>query len=264
MSHLYVSRHGKPPLRFTRLGQYVLIALAGLCVAGLVAAILVGTFSVVRTIQQECTVAVGEQEVGLSSEEAERAATVVARVIREGGDQAAARGEVRRVVEDLSAQDAVPIAMALAGRHQAALSCDHGGGPDEADGLLGSGLTERAEAVRLDLRRAWPRTPLGGFAPGGVSNGHMAGSAHYEGRAIDAFFRPVNDNNLRLGWAMAQYYVAHADRLHLETVIFDDRIWTARRAGEGWRDYRVDTAGKSRSVAQVLEHRDHVHVDVAD
>lgn len=264
MSHLYVSRHGKPPLRFTRLGQYVLIALAGLCVAGLVAAIVVGTFSVVRTIQQECTVAVGEQEVGLSSEEAERAATVVARVIREGGDQAAARGEVRRVVEDLSAQDAVPIAMALAGRHQAALSCDHGGGPDEADGLLGSGLTERAEAVRLDLRRAWPRTPLGGFAPGGVSNGHMAGSAHYEGRAIDAFFRPVNDNNLRLGWAMAQYYVAHADRLRLETVIFDDRIWTARRAGEGWRDYRVDTAGKSRSVAQVLEHRDHVHVDVAD
>lgn len=264
MSNLYVSRQGKPPLRVSRRGQYVLVALAALCVAGLVAAILVGTFSVVRGLQQECTVVAGDQEVGLTTEEAELAATAVARVIREGGDQAVARREVRRVVEDLSAEDAVPITMALAGRHQAALSCDHGGGSDDADALLESGLTKRAEAVRLDLREAWPAAPLGGFEPGGVSNGHMEGSAHYEGRAIDAFFRPITAGNKRLGWAMAQYYVAHADRLGLETVIFDDRIWTHRRAGEGWRDYRVDTGGKSKAVAQVLEHRDHVHVDVAD
>ncbi|WP_408898770.1 hypothetical protein ACJ5H2_06595 [Nocardioides sp. R1-1] len=43
----------------------------------------------------------------------------------------------------------------------------------------------------------------------------------------------------------------------MRTVIFDDRIWTAGR--EGWRDYDPpDRAGDRR----ILEHRDHVHVDV--
>ena len=32
---------------------------------------------------------------------------------------------------------------------------------------------------------------LGGFDPDGVSSGHVEGSTHYEGRAIDVFFRPV-------------------------------------------------------------------------
>jgi hypothetical protein len=118
--------------------------------------------------------------------------------------------------------------------------------------------------VRADLRARFGALPLGGFAAGGVSTGHMPGSAHYEGRAIDVFFRPVSARNKAHGWALSHYLVAHAERLAIDTVIFDDRIWTARRADEGWRDYRVDTTGKARSVARVLEHRDHVHVDVAD
>jgi hypothetical protein len=92
----------------------------------------------------------------------------------------------------------------------------------------------------------------------------MPGSAHYEGRAIDAFVRPVSPRNKQRGWALAQYLVANAARLSIDTVIFDDRIWTARRAAEGWRHYSVATDGKPRAVARVLEHRDHVHVDVAD
>jgi len=64
---------------------------------------------------------------------------------------------------------------------------------------------------------------LGGFEPGGVSTGHMEGSAHYEGRAIDVFVRPVSPANKVRGWAIAQYLVAQADRLHLQTVIFDGR-----------------------------------------
>jgi hypothetical protein len=43
-------------------------------------------------------------------------------------------------------------------------------------------------------------------------------------------------------------------------VIFDDRIWTAGgRSGDGWRDY--DPPERSGDPA-ILEHRDHVHVDV--
>ena len=62
---------------------------------------------------------------------------------------------------------------------------------------------------------------------------------------------------------MASYLVANADRLDIRTIIFDDRIWQAGSwAGDGWRDYRVpSSSGGDRAI---LEHRDHVHVDVFD
>ena len=70
--------------------------------------------------------------------------------------------------------------------------------------------------------------------------------------------RPVNAANRLRGWAIAQYLVAEADRLSIRTVIFDDRIWKAG-SDEGWRDY--DPPERSGDPA-ILEHRDHVHVDV--
>ena len=91
----------------------------------------------------------------------------------------------------------------------------------------------------------------------------MEGSTHYEGRAVDIFFRPITPANLKQGWAMAYYLVAQADRLDIATVIYDDMIWTARRSSAGWRDYDPgDVAGKSAETTAILEHRDHVHVDV--
>jgi len=125
----------------------------------------------------------------------------------------------------------------------------------------GDGLTPRAEAVRADLLKAFGDLSLGGFAPGGVSTGHMKGSAHYDGRAIDVFVRPVNAANKRTGWAIASYLLAHASRLDIEHVIFDKRIWTAGDSSDrGWRVYDPGNAPGDRKV---LEHRDHVHVDVA-
>lgn len=147
----------------------------------------------------------------------------------------------------------------------AALTCRHGGADRvEPDTLDRRGLTGRAAAVRADLLGRFGELSLGGYGPGGVHTGHMPGSAHYQGRAIDVFFRPVNAGNKARDWQLAQYLVARADRLSINTVIFDDRIWTAARADEGWRHYRVDVTGRSAATARVLEHRDHVHVDVAD
>ena len=71
--------------------------------------------------------------------------------------------------------------------------------------------------------------------------------------------RPVNPTNRVRGWAIAQYLVSQADRLAITTVIFDDRIWTLCRSDDGWRDY--DPPEGSGDPA-ILEHRDHVHVDV--
>ena len=161
-------------------------------------------------------------------------------------------------------QDGRALASALTGNSPRALWCDVPGDAGEAsDEIDESGLVDRASVVRRDLEARFGPLSLGGFEPGGVSSGHMEGSAHYEGRAIDVFFRPINADNRKRGWAMASYLVANADRLEVRTIIFDDRIWHAgSRSGDGWTDYRVPSS--SGGDQAILEHRDHVHVDVFD
>jgi hypothetical protein len=155
------------------------------------------------------------------------------------------------------------LASALTGWSPAKFSCvvHPSYGPQQQP--LASGLTPRAERVRADLESAFGPLPLGGFGPGGVTTGHMKGSAHYDGRAIDIFVRPMNSAHRRRGWAIAEYLVAHAGRLGIEHVIFDGRIWTAGGASEkGWRTYHPPTTSSSAATNAILEHRDHVHVDV--
>ena len=109
------------------------------------------------------------------------------------------------------------------------------------------------------MRATFGKQILGGFEPGGVTTGHIEGSAHYEGRAIDVFFRPVTAEGTALGWQVAMWSVAHAEQLELATVIFDRRIWTASRSVQGWRDYQHPGGATDNPV---LLHEDHVHVDV--
>jgi hypothetical protein len=212
----------------------------------------------------ECTVTVGERTVELGADEAEDAAAVAAGAVRLGVSSARAERAVARVY-DASDEDVRVVTTALTGRAPRALSCRHGGADDEeSDRLDRVGLTKRAAVARRDLERAFGPQKLGGFAPGGVRSGHMVGSAHYQGRAVDVFFRPVNRKNRVEGWAMAQYLVANAERLRLNTVIYDGQIWTARRSFQGWRSYRVGHSGRSAETVAILEHRDHVHLDAAD
>ncbi len=161
--------------------------------------------------------------------------------------------------------DGRTIASALTGYSEAAFSCVVSRDDVRAQDAAGNGLTSRANAVRRDLEKSFGVLPLGGFAPGGVTSGHMAGSSHYEGRAVDVFFRPVNAENRRRGWVLAHYLVANADRLSLAHVIFDGQIWTAGTPSEeGWRTFHPSklTGDESAETLAILEHRDHVHVDV--
>ena len=161
------------------------------------------------------------------------------------------------------AEGARALASALTGWSPRRFSCVVDD-PDVAVQAPGAeGLTPRAERVRSDLVSAFGPLPLGGFAPEGVTTGHMPGSTHYEGRAVDVFVRPVTEENRRRGWAVAAYLVAHAERLALGNVIFDGHIWSSGgSADEGWRTYSPPRSGSTPAEQAILEHRDHVHVDV--
>lgn len=151
------------------------------------------------------------------------------------------------------------LASALAGHDPAAFSCTVGSPEDSGQSERRNGLTKNANAVLRDVNAAFGAQRAGGFAPGGVDSGHSEGSAHYDGRAVDFSFVPVNAESRRDGWAVAHYLVANAARLKVRTVIYDDRIWTASRSSAGWRDYDAPDGPNRRT----LRHLDHVHVDVA-
>jgi hypothetical protein len=177
---------------------------------------------------------------------------------------AAAARQLYRQLPDVATQsaDSLVVARALLGHRGPALTCvlsvtaGNGLATEQAGRF---GLTPRAEALRIALREVFGRQSMGGFAPGGVTTGHIEGSAHYEGRAIDVFFRPVTADSTRAGWQAAVWAVAHAERLRLATVIFDRKVWTDTRSIQGWRDYRYPGGATDNPV---LLHKDHVHLDV--
>ena len=152
------------------------------------------------------------------------------------------------------------LASALTGYSPAAFSCEVDEPAASAEPAGDEGLTPTASAVRSEVGRAFGELPAGGFSPEGVTSGHSEGSPHYDGRAIDYFFRPASPANRQRGWALAHFLVAQADQLSISTVIFDDLIWTASRSDEGWREY---DEGDGSGDPTVLRHLDHVHVDVA-
>jgi hypothetical protein len=123
------------------------------------------------------------------------------------------------------------------------------------------GLTPRALELRAEVRDTFGDVPDGGFGPEETLPGRSPGGEHSLGRAIDFFFRPHEDpDEAAQGWRLANWAVANAERLGIRTVIYRDRIWTAWRSTQGWRDYRF---GGSDPDNPVNRHLDHVHVDVA-
>lgn len=273
-------------MRLTRRGRLIVTVVVA---AALIAA---AVFAVTRTplgpllglgSAPPCTLDTGAEEIDWSAQEAMTATTVTGVGVRIGASENGVAAAVRRALEpdratplspaaarqvyrllpDVAHPDAAELAVAraLLGSRGPALTCIV---PLIGDDLprqqLGpNGLTPRAESVRVALRESFGPQSLGGFAPGGVSGGHVEGSAHYEGRAIDVFFRPVTPANTRGGWTVALWAVAHAEELDLDTVIFDRQIWSSDRSAEGWRRYRYP-GGKTDNP--VLLHEDHVHVDV--
>lgn len=128
--------------------------------------------------------------------------------------------------------------------------------PVETMGL--DGLTPRTRRVLVEVVRTFGVSEIGGFCPGGCSSGHIAGSDHYTGHAIDVMLLPLSEANQRLGNRIAGWLVANAGALAVKYVIWHDRIWSVDHATEGWRPYNHPSGGSSPT----LRHLDHVHISV--
>ena len=158
--------------------------------------------------------------------------------------------------------DARVLASALTGYSEATFYCTFSPDSVAAEAEGADGLTDRARAVRDALESTFGDLDIGGFQPGGVSSGHVEGSAHYAGRALDIMLRAYDNPAVnRRGWALAHWATAYADELGIATVIYDEHIWTARRSDEGWRAY---THPSGDTADPTLRHLDHVHIDVAE
>ncbi|NJC24167.1 hypothetical protein BJ994_003243 [Arthrobacter pigmenti] len=197
----------------------------------------------------ECVVETSEGEIALDRDEAQLATTAVALRARgmEAPDTTSIDEAVLQRLADGPPGDAGP-----------SLSCRGSAAQDlEVQQLTATGLTPRAEQLREAMTEVFGEQSLGGFAPGGVDQGHGGDSTHYDGRAIDVFFRPVSEENRRQGWMLSHWLVAHARDFNVQYVIFDDRFWSAHISRGQWHDY--DAPAPSN---EILRHLDHVHVDV--
>jgi hypothetical protein len=264
---------GPPRLRVTRRGRRILlaVALALTLLTGGVAVRLLGVpdaWLPAALHGPRCTLTTPDGVQPLELDAARRLTSTALAAVTTGGRPATTHAAPAAAATTAADQtEAAHDATALAALRtaDAALNCRLSGAERRARKALPrqpegpAGLTPRADAVRRAMLDAGGTLPLGGYAPGGVTTGHMPGSAHYEGRAIDVFFRPVSAANSRHGWLLAQWLVAHAGELDVQNVIFDDRIWSASASSSGWRPY-VPPQGISRNP--VLRHLDHVHVDV--
>ncbi|MDO9380258.1 MAG: hypothetical protein Q7T56_15530 [Nocardioidaceae bacterium] len=209
-----------------------------------------------------CVLTVSGSPVPLDAATAVRATDLAAAAVREAGDGEADPADVAAQLADVPELSAVaaPAATALLGREGPALTCAFPRGESDEQEAGRSGLTPRADALLEAMDDAFGELPTGGYATGGVDSGHTSDSAHYDGRAIDVFFRPSSDAAQRhRGWTLAQWLVARGDRTSLLSVIYRDRIWTVWASGAGWRDY-VHPSGNTTNP--VLRHLDHVHTAV--
>ena len=117
-----------------------------------------------------------------------------------------------------------------------------------------SGLTPDAVAVARCAVEQFDMTSIGGLATGG----HVNGSDHYTGRAVDLMVNNWQSSaGAEFGDRVAAYYVENARKFAVTYVIWRGRIWSASRPG--WRPYSHPD-GRTDPTAL---HMDHLHISVA-
>ena len=117
------------------------------------------------------------------------------------------------------------------------------GGNCAKAGNAENGMTKRTVGVL--------RTVCSKFSSITSYGGYRAGSSGYHGsgQAIDAMISGD------AGWDVANWVRANSSSLGVVEVIYQQKIWTSQRSGDGWRSM------SSRGSASA-NHYDHVHISV--
>jgi len=177
--------------------------------------------------------------------------------LKEEADQAkeeadAKLAEAKDLIEDLEAQrDEVLEKIEKYESQQVPATTGTGSVPDSARGWGFDGATPRMAAIRDEIISTFGAPyPVGCLRPGDSGE-------HGSGRACDFMMSPggvmPTAANRDLGWRIAEYAKANADRLGVMYVIWEQKIWDSRNPGAGWKP--MSDRG---SITQ--NHYDHVHI----
>jgi hypothetical protein len=151
------------------------------------------------------------------------------------------------------ADDAAAVVAAITGE---AVDCTTTTGTDcppsgrsvEAGLMPDAQLVVRCAVAHFDI------ASIGGLATGG----HVTGSDHYTGRAVDLMIDDWSTpEGVAFGDRVAAYFLADPQAFGITYLIWRNRIWSAARGG--WRPY-AHPDGRTDPTAL---HMDHLHVSVA-
>lgn len=113
----------------------------------------------------------------------------------------------------------------------------------QAPCAIGSGVESGLQADTVRVYRA-----VCARFPQIASYGGVAGRGeHATGHSLDIMVSG------QLGWEIAEFLQANRTKLGVSYLIYEQRIWTVERGGEGWR-------GMSDRGGATANHYDHVHV----
>ncbi|GAA2495313.1 hypothetical protein GCM10009858_36770 [Terrabacter carboxydivorans] len=96
-------------------------------------------------------------------------------------------------------------------------------------------------------------------------------SEHFDGRAVDTFFNVRNATqraqaNALITWLLstdkAGNPYANARRLGVMYIIWNNKMWSSYRSGEGWRPYSTCATTPS-SAYDTACHRNHIHLSLS-
>lgn len=122
-------------------------------------------------------------------------------------------------------------------------------------------ITARTAYVLAQVRARFPESSWACWSPRPGTD-----SDHPRGRACDGTFgnsigQAAKGHALEYGWEVTNWLKANATKLGVEYLIWQGKIWSVARSGEGWRPY--DGGGMHDPAAITGGHFDHVHLNVA-
>lgn len=136
--------------------------------------------------------------------------------------------------------------------------------PKESSAGAPKGIVGNAAKLYGVIRDQWGFKSIGGYANRNIA-GTNSKSDHATGHALDVMTAINGDYKseaaVKRGWQLAKWAQENAEHLGIKYVIYYDKIWSASKAAQGWRDYGHPGVN---SGGDTVQHRDHVHLSFND